>query len=487
MSSNLSKNFTLFVRHLVRRNPYALQRAQGLLERERLPAAALLAQQSDLLRRTLETARRKIPRYAAMPPCPADADPRDWLRRHYPVTSKPDLVTRRAQYYPNGGKRQPWWPLGKTSGTSGTPLEVFRSMDSVIWEEAFHLQFWAWAGYRNGQPQAVLRGDQVTPPARKQPPFWLWDRYGRQLFLSTRHLTANTAGAMLDRIGEQGTAQLRAYPSSSYELARAAEQLQHPLRLRAVVTGSEPVYPTQREQIERAFGCQVFDFYGMAERIAFAGQCEHGYYHVNPEYSYTEILDDDNQPTDGFGFVVGTTLHNHVMPLLRYRISDKARWIDGTCPCGRHYPRIELSSGKVEDQLYDRDGNPVSASIITFALKGLERISKTQMAQVGPGEWEVRIVPEAGFNTADEQKMLDNIRSLVSDRVTASIRLVDDIPLQPSGKFKWVAQEWRGASALRPTCRWFSGVLRRPGMARPARRPRTPAHRVPRTAFPAAA
>ncbi|TWI51798.1 phenylacetate-CoA ligase [Pseudoduganella flava] len=449
MPSTITQHLSLITRHLVRRNPFALARARALIERETLPEAQILERQSALLRRTLETARARLPRYAGVPACPPDVDPRVWLRRHYPVVSKPDLVNNRALYYPNGGARKPWWPLGKTSGTSGTPLEVFRSLDSVIWEEAFHLQYWAWAGHRNGAAQAILRGDQIVPAKQANPPYWLWDRYGKQLFVSTRHLTLRTAGAMLDRIAAQGAAQLRAYPSSSYELARAAEQLGHPLRLRAVITGSEPVFPAQREQIERAFGCRVFDFYGMAERTAFAGQCEHGYYHLNPEYSYVEILDEQNNPTDGFGYVVGTTLHNLVMPLVRYRISDKARWISGSCPCGRHYPRIELSSGKVEDQLFDSDNNPISASIITFALKGLERISKTQMAQVGPGEWEVRIVPEAGFTKADEEKMLRNIRELVTERVHARIRLMDDIPLQPSGKFKWVSQEWQGAKELR--------------------------------------
>lgn len=449
MPYTITKHITLLTRHLIRRNPFALARARGLIAREALPAQALLDRQAALLRASLEVARARLPAYAGLPPCPHDRDPREWLRAHYPVISKPDLIARRADYYPNGGSRRPWWPLGKTSGTSGTPLEVFRSMDSVIWEEAFHLQFWSWAGHRHGGSQAILRGDQVVPAGQSQPPFWLWDQFGKQLFISTRHMTARTAGSILDQIASSGAAQLRAYPSSSYELARAAEQLRHPLSLRAVITGSEPVYPAQREQIERAFGCRVFDFYGMAERIAFAAQCEHGYYHLNPEYSYVEILDEQNRPTDDFGYVVGTTLHNLVMPLLRYRISDRARWVSGPCPCGRHYPRIELSSGKVEDQLYDADNNPVSASIITFALKGMEHISKTQMAQVGPGEWEVRIVPEAEFTKADEEKMLGNIRELVSDRVTARVRLMDDIPLQPSGKFKWVAQEWAGAKTLR--------------------------------------
>ncbi len=444
MPINVAKHWTFLFRHLVRRNPGALHRARGLIARERVPAEQAQAHQAQLLRATLVSARR-LRRYAALPMAPADADIFAWIREHYPVISKTDLVYGRGDFYPNQGKRRFWWPSGKTSGTSGSPLEVFRSISSVIWEEAFQLQLWAWAGYQPGEPQAVMRGDQVLDIRRQQPPYWIWDRFGHQLLVSTRHLNKETAGAILDAIQRSGAQQLRSYPSAIYELAKAAEALDHPLRLRAVITGSEPVYPAQREQIERSFKCTVYDFYGMAERIALAGQCEHGSYHVNPEYAWVEILDEHNQPTDDFGFVVGTTLHNHVMPLIRYRISDRARWVPGACPCGRHYPRIELSSGKVEDQLYDRDGTPVNASIITFALKQSANIKRTQVAQVGPGQWEVRVVPDQGYSAADERALRENFDQYVSTKVDATIRLMEDIPLQASGKFKWVAQEWSGA------------------------------------------
>jgi phenylacetate-CoA ligase len=135
------------------------------------------------------------------------------------------------------------------------------------------------------------------------------------------------------------------------------------------------------------------------------------------------------------------------MPLVRYRISDRARWIPGPCPCGRGYPRIELSSGKVEDQLFDREGTPVSASIITFAFKGLTNIRKSQVAQTGQGRWEVRLVPDPGYSDADGQALLANFGKYISDKLDVSLRIVDDIPLLPSGKYKWVAQEWPGARA----------------------------------------
>jgi phenylacetate-CoA ligase len=441
----VKRDLSYLFRHLVRRNFVAEQRARGLVERERCPWPALQARQEVLLRRSLAAAKRRLPRFAALPVPPDGADLAVWLRTHCPVLTKADLIAGRSVHYPNQGRRRPWWPSGKTSGTSGAPLEVFRSLNSVVWEEAFNMQLWAWAGFEAGDTQAVLRGDQVADPKQTTPPFWRWDRFGRQLFLSSRHVAGANASLFMDALQDSGAQLMRAYPSSSFELARLAHQQGLKLPLRSVVTGSEPLYPLQREMLEQVFSCKVFDFYGMAERVAYAAQCEHGHYHLNPEYSWVEILDEHNQPTDGFGFVVGTTFHNEVMPLLRYRISDQARWVKGACPCGRTYPRIELSSGKVEDQLFDREGAAVSASVITFAFKGLANIRKSQVAQLGLGEWEVRVVPEPGFTETDAKALLANIEYHVSDKITVRVRVVDEIARLPSGKFKWVSQEWAGA------------------------------------------
>jgi phenylacetate-CoA ligase len=61
----------------------------------------------------------------------------------------------------------------------------------------------------------------------------------------------------------------------------------------------------------------------------------------------------------------------------------------------------------------------------------------------GPGQWVVRLVPEPGFGEADRAALLANFGKYISHRLEVSVQLVDDIARQPSGKYKWVAQEWR--------------------------------------------
>jgi phenylacetate-CoA ligase len=163
--------------------------------------------------------------------------------------------------------------------------------------------------------------------------------------------------------------------------------------------------------------------------------------HINPDYSYVEIVDQDGNPTDDYGYVVGTTFHNQAMPLVRYRLSDRTRWKPGSCACGRAFPMIESVTGKFEDCITGSNGASVSASVLTFAFKGLANIRKSQVAQVGPASWEVRVVPLPGFSQADQQKLIDNIHQLVDPHVAVRLVLKDDLPNTAAGKFRWVVNE----------------------------------------------
>ena len=163
--------------------------------------------------------------------------------------------------------------------------------------------------------------------------------------------------------------------------------------------------------------------------------------HINSDYSYVEILDENNEPTDEEGFIVGTTLHNYAMPLIRYKLSDRTRWKKGICKCGSNYPMIEPISGKFEDVIYDKDGEAVSPSLITFAFKGVSNIEKSQVVQNSIDLWVIRIVPGEDYKQSDGEKIIDNLKELVSKNINVEILLVKDIPKTKAGKYRWILNE----------------------------------------------
>ncbi|MBC8027534.1 MAG: phenylacetate--CoA ligase family protein [Steroidobacteraceae bacterium] len=429
-------------RHAIRRNPWVFRWCADLVSRERVDPALHRSRQEVLLADLLR-ASASVPAYARLAARAPKSRLLDYLRDAFPLIDKSTLISREDEFFSRG--RRPTYSavVAQTSGTTGTPLDVYRSPGSILREEAFHLQHWHWTGWRRGMPQAILRGDTVVPIGQRRPPFWFEDRFGKQLVLSTRHLDRGTASAFAQELRRFGPVLLRAYPSAAYDLATFVEDAELPVRFDAVITGSEMLYDFQRARIESAFRTKVYDFYGMAERVGFAAACEHGRLHVNPEYGIVEIVDEQGRPTDGEGNVVGTSLHNAVMPLIRYRMNDTARWSREPCPCGRTYPVIETVSGRLADQLYDLDGRAVNCTVIGFAFDGLHNIRKAQVVQCSADRWTIRIVPGANYTASDGQRVLDKLSKEVSARVAATIEVVGDIPKMPNGKFKWVVQNYR--------------------------------------------
>lgn len=443
MTSPLSNELLFATRALVRDSPLGLVHLRALRRNESLSAAQLDALQAALLHKTLRTAIARLPFYAHIrADFPVGAAP-DVLREAFPIIGKETLIAHRERLYPNGGVRRPWQAIGRTSGTCGAPLEIFRSLQSLLMEQAFVKRHWSAGGYRDGMTRATIRGELVIPVSTSQPPFWFWNRYNRQLLVSSRHLGEEHADAIIDRLETLAPAMLQAYPSTAFTLAGLLERRNRRLHIPLIFTSSEPLYQHQRALICERLGGRIMDMYGMAERVAFATECEHGQLHVNSDYAYVEIVDDDGRPTDGEGCVVGTTFHNHAMPLVRYRLSDRTRWKRGDCACGRAFPMIEGVSGKLVDAITGSGGAPVCASVLSFAFKTLRHVRKSQVAQVGATSWEVRLMPLPGFSAADQQYLIDNIHRLVDPHVSVKVVLKDDLPNTAAGKFRWVVNEYQ--------------------------------------------
>ena len=433
-------------RGIMRDNVLCGARVRRLLRQERWPEQELLALRRKLLHRTLAAAVRRIPAYRNIR-LPDTARDVERVLGEFPIVSKDELLESPGRFYPPRGGRAPWRILGRTSGTTGTPLTVQRSLDSVVWENAYLRRHWEWSGYRGRMPRATLRGDLVVPLEQETPPFWFHNRYENQLIVSSRHLRGESYSAIADKLAGFAPYVLQAYPSTAYDLACWLREHDRRLEIPYVYTGSEPLYAFQRSLIEERLSARVLDFYGMAERVAFAAECERGTQHHVSDDSWVERLDENRRATQGDGYVVGTTFHNLAMPLVRYRLNDQTRLRPGVCTCGRRYPMIEPVTGKLEDALTGSDGRRVSASVLTFAFKGLQHIRRAQVAQTGAADWEVRVVPMASYGEQHSRQLIDNVRKLVDPRVRVRVVEVEDIPRTSAGKYQWVINEWARRNA----------------------------------------
>jgi len=105
--------------------------------------------------------------------------------------------------------------------------------------------------------------------------------------------------------------------------------------------------------LQETWNCEVFDHYGATEMGLGGGvECEaRAGYHLREADLYFEIIDPrTGEPVhDGeHGEVVVSTLTRRGMPLIRYRMGDRSRFLPGTCSCGTILKRMEGISGRYE-------------------------------------------------------------------------------------------------------------------------------------------
>jgi phenylacetate-CoA ligase len=345
-----------------------------------------------------------------------------------PLLDRSQLVTGAERFLVYPG-RLLW--QAHASGTTGAPITSYRTPGSSVFELSILERQWGWFGLGRSPRRVVLRGAldarQGGPPARLLPG-------ARQLLVWSFGLTPETLPTVVGAIRDFGPDAIEGWPSAIAVLASLLRERGLTVPVRAVITSSEVMTATQEDLMRTVFEGPVVDHYGQAERVAMAGSCEAGGYHVFPDYGIVELLPVPGIP--GRWEIVGTALHNWGFPLFRYRTGDYVGPAGrGPCRCGRAFPALGRIDGRVEDYFTSADGRPLPMPSIT--IDDLANVREAQVAQRGPGRFEVRVVPTAG---SDLQALTAQIRANV-DRYfgpgqAVSVRVVDAIPRTATGKLK---------------------------------------------------
>ena len=390
----------------------------------------------------LEHAARHVPFYRRIwQRRPHGADPRDLSS--WPILEKRDLRENPHAFLTDGVD-----PRGlvriHTSGTTGTPLTLWRSRaTNVRWYSLFEARVREWYGVSRANRWANIGGQVVVATGVRRPPFWVWSEGLRLLYLSSYHLEPETARDYLSALRDHRIEYLLGYSSSLHSLAHGvlasglADEARA-LRLRVAIANAEPVFPYQRDAVRAAFGCEIRETYGMAEIAVAASECLAGSLHEWPDAGVVELLDGDRAVPDGeAGDVVATCLVNRDMPLIRYRVGDRAVRArgDAVCECGRTLPRWTSVEGRIDDVLMTRDGRAIGRLDPVF--KGDLSIVEAQIVQESLDRIVVRVVAAPGFSARDEESIASGVRERLGD-VEVAVERVSEIPRSANGKFRAV-------------------------------------------------
>jgi phenylacetate-CoA ligase len=153
------------------------------------------------------------------------------------------------------------------------------------------------------------------------------------------------------------------------------------LSLRRAYMGSEPYSEETRNKIEKFFGIDVYNSYGLSEMngpgVAFECMEKDGM-HLWEDNFILEIIDPDTGekvPEGEKGELVLTTLCREAMPILRYRTRDIVMIIPGKCKCGRTHRRISRIIGRSDDMIIIRGVN-IFPQQIERVLMGIKAVAQ---------------------------------------------------------------------------------------------------------------
>jgi len=323
--------------------------------------------------------------------------------------------------------------VANTSGTTGQPMTMRLNEYYVAFDYACMFRHWAKAGYRFRDRYAAVRS---YVPDSADRPLWKINWWQNTLYMSAYHLKPANAARYLDALLRFRPAYIRGYVSSIHVLAEFA----YPRRaefdfVRGLFTASETLSAQERTGIERTFGKKLWDWYGMTEpAVVITERADHDGMEVNWEYGWAEFLESPGLGSDE-RHLVATSLHNPVMPFIRYDTQDIARLDSRTDEAGL-YPRVTSMSGRKDDCLVTPDGARLPSLNFYSLLQIYTDIVRFQFVQTDLGHVTMKISTRpgvtdvAGLVTTVERE----VRKRLGPRLDLAVEVTDQFYTSPDGK-----------------------------------------------------
>lgn len=326
-----------------------------------------------------------------------------------------------------------------TGGTTGSPLTMKTTHNEsrynfAIYEVREKEEF----GMHTGLKTATFLGKHIVNPKAKEPPFWRHSKSLNQTMYSVYHMNNETLKYYVKNLKKDTPVYLTGYVTPIFQLANYIITNEvEPIRIKVVFLSSETLHLWQKEIIEEAFLCQVCNGYSQAEGVAFISSCKNGQLHVNPDYGVVEFL---KVKDSDYYEIVGTTLFNYSMPLIRYRTGDYVILNDSdSCECGKPtYPLIKEIIGRDDSLLKSQSGKIISSAAISLIFKFFPEIYECQIIQESISNISVLLNLKIPINERLETEFKAKLINVIGNEFDIDIIEVNEINKTSSGKSKLI-------------------------------------------------
>lgn len=349
-----------------------------------------------------------------------------------PILNKQAILEQPHNFRPKNAPKP--YMIQHTSGSTGTPLALEVNERTYKLAMALLVDHEESHGVPFGSRRATFAGRMLKPADDMKPPFSRFNRPENQRLFSSYHMNENTFPHYKKELDSFQPQELIGYPSAIYDLAvhYLKSNSKPGFQPKVIITNSETLLLWQREKIESVFECSVYDYYGTAEYVMFAGQDKQGIYQPSPVIGITEV--EIGSDSDDTGRLLATSLTNRQMPLLRYNLGDMAT-LENAFDATIGTPGLKSINGRIDDYIETSDGRLIGR--IDHIFKGISGIREAQVRQKYPGQATIVIVKN-GLEVISEDRLRENFRERAGEGFGVKIRYEDSIFRGSNGKFRSV-------------------------------------------------
>lgn len=332
----------------------------------------------------------------------------------------------------------------KTGGTTGKSLEV--KYRRINMQERFAMldDFRSRFGYELGKKTAWFSGKNLlTERDLKKKRFWKKDYLHRVKYYSTFHIKNDYLKYYVEDLLKFKPQYLVGFPSTILEIAKFGLDNGYDFpekTVKAVFPTAESITKEMRAVIEKFFKTKLYDQYASSEGAPFIVECVKGNLHLELQSGVFEVLDEKNEPAKS-GKLIVTSFTTEATPLIRYDIGDSITLDDPNkiCGCGNNNPMVLEIHGRIDDYIYSLETGKINLGNISNTLKGTKGIQSFQVIQNSIDHLEIKIIAKDSiYNSKVEEVFLKNWRDRVGDKMKLDLNYVENIPVEPSGKYRIV-------------------------------------------------
>jgi len=365
---------------------------------------------------------------------PEDLKDIDDLKK-IPITTKKDVQNN----YPNiflRGINISKHRVFCTSGSTGMPLKIVINQKEYNYSRALMQYTFAECGSSRKDKKAV-----VSPHINPGQPRPLLEEIANRFFRTKLIPMHDHLENIVSALRQFKPDVITTHPSM---LAILSNNDVSGINPRLIFAYGENLPPHYRSLVRRTFGVEINERYGSVEFNSLAFECnKHSGLHMITDCAVLEFLDDGEQVSPGeLGEIIVTGLYNYTMPLIRYNLGDVGIPSDERCACGRNWPLIKSIQGRTIEYIVLPDRKKIPTSGVWQCVHHeIEKcpfcFSQFQIVQESLKKFLLKFVRGKEFDVKVIMKIKQNIKEYFSRlgyEVTIDVMIVDDIPMERTGK-----------------------------------------------------